>query len=62
MLADAISIDGRKEWICKFSSESNCDDEVALETCCTIIPAELRGKYQQAVKQGPENGQRALRR
>ena len=29
--ASAISIDGRKEWACKFCSESKCVDEVALQ-------------------------------
>ena len=31
VLDGAISIDGRKEWICKFCSESKCVGEVALQ-------------------------------
>ena len=29
--AEAITIDGRKEWMCTFCSETKCLDEVALQ-------------------------------
>ena len=48
VLASAISIDGRKEWTCKFCSESDVWTRVRCRRCCFDIPAGLRGKYRQA--------------
>ena len=49
MLADAILTDSRKEWICKFCSESNVWTRWRCRRCHTNIPAMLRGKHRQAV-------------
>ena len=43
-LADAISTDGRKEWICKFCLESNVWTRWRFGRCCTNIPSGLRGE------------------
>ena len=48
VLARAITIDGRKEWICNFCSESNVWTRWRRR-CCNNIPAGLRGKHRQAV-------------
>ena len=48
-LANAISIDGRQEWTCKFCSESNVWTTWRCRRCCSHIPAGLHGKYRQAV-------------
>ena len=48
VLADAISIDGRKEWTCKFCLESNVWTRWRCRRCNTNIPAGLRGKYRKA--------------
>ena len=48
-LADAITIDGRKEWICKFCSEINVWTWWRCRRCDSHIPAGLQGKYRQAV-------------
>ena len=48
MMADAITIDGRKEWICKFCSKSNVLTRWRCRRCYCNIPAGLRGKYRQA--------------
>ena len=45
----AISIDGRKEWTCKFCSESNVWTRWRCRRCHSDIPAALRGKHRQAV-------------
>ena len=49
VLADAITTDGRKEWICKFCSESNEWTRWRFRRCYCNIPAGLRGKYRQAI-------------
>ena len=49
VLASAISIDGRKEWTCKFCSESNVWTRWLCRRCYRDIPAGLRGKYRQAI-------------
>ena len=49
VLANAISIDGRKEWTCKFCSESNVWTRWRCRRCYNNIPAGLHGKYRQAV-------------
>ena len=49
VLAGAIALDGRKEWICKFCSESNVWTRWRCRRCYHNIPAGLRGKYRQAV-------------
>ena len=49
VLANAISIDGRKEWMCKFCSESNVWTRWRCRRCCHNILATLYGKYRQAV-------------
>ena len=45
----AIAIDGRREWMCKFCSESNVWTRWRCRRCYNGIPAGLRGKYRQAV-------------
>ena len=49
VLADAITIDGRKEWICKFCSETNVWTRWRCRRCYSNIPAGLQGKHRQAV-------------
>ena len=49
VLAGAISIDGRKEWVSKFCSESNVWTKWRCRRCYNDIPAGLRGKYSQAI-------------
>ena len=49
VLASAVSIDGWKEWTCKFCSESNVWTRWRCRRCCHDIPAVLRGKYRQAI-------------
>ena len=48
VLASAISIDWRKEWMCKFCSGSNVWARWRCRRCYHDIPAGLRGKYRQA--------------
>ena len=63
VLADAISIDVRKEWICGFCSGVRCVGGVALQGDAS--PTFRRGcgvSTGRQWQQGPENGQRALRR
>ena len=48
VLATAVSIDGRKEWSCKFCSESNVWTRWRCRRCYHVIPAVLRGKKRQA--------------
>ena len=48
VLADAISIEGGEEWICKFCSESNVWTGWRCRRCYTNIPAGPRAKYRQA--------------
>ena len=55
VLADAISIDGRKEWTCKFCSGSNVWTRWRCRRCYSNIPAGLQGKYGQAV--APKSGE-----
>ena len=49
VLANAISIDGRKEWTCKFCSESNVWTRWRCRRCYSNILVGLQGKYRQAV-------------
>ena len=49
VLAGAIAIDGRKEWICKFCLELNVWTRWHSRRCYNNIPARLCGKYRQAV-------------
>ena len=49
VLVSAVSIDGRKEWTCKFCSESNVWTRWRCRHCYHDIPARLRGKYRQAI-------------
>ena len=49
VLANAISTDGRKEWTCKFCSESNVWTRWRCRRCYSKIPAGFQGKYRQAV-------------
>ena len=49
VLADAITIDGRKEWICKFCSETNVWTRWRCRRCCSNIPAGSLGKHKQAI-------------
>ena len=49
VLAEAITIDGRKEWTCKFCSESNVWTRWRCRRCYHNIPASLFGKYKQAI-------------
>ena len=49
VLAIPISIDGRKEWTCKFCSESNVWTTWRCRRCCSNIPAGLQGKYRETV-------------
>ena len=46
---DAITNDGRKEWICKFCSETNVWTSWRCRRCFSNIPAGLRGKHKEAV-------------
>ena len=49
VLADAITIDGRKERICKFCSETNVWTRWRCRRCGNNIPTGLQGKHKQAV-------------
>ena len=49
ILTDAITIDGRKKWTCMFCSESNVWTRWRCRRCYNNNPAELHGKYRQAV-------------
>ena len=49
VLAEAITIDGRKEWTCRFCSESNVWTRWRCNRCYHNIPASLYGKYKQAI-------------
>ena len=49
VLANAISIDGRKEWTCKFCSESNVPTRWRCRRGYSNNPAGLHGKYRKAV-------------
>ena len=44
ILAEAITIDGRKEWTCKFCSESNVMTRWRCRRCYNNITAGLHGK------------------
>ena len=48
-LAEAITVDARKEWTCKFCSESNVMTRWRCRRCYSNIPAWLHGKHRQAV-------------
>ena len=49
VLENAFSIAVRKEWTCKFCSESNVWTRWRCRRCYSNIPAGLQGKYRQAV-------------
>ena len=49
VLEEVITIDGRKGWTCKFSSESNVWTRWRCRRCYHNIPATLYGKFRQAV-------------
>ena len=49
ILAGAIAIDGREEWICNFCSESNVWTGWRCRRCHNNILAGLRRRYKQAV-------------
>ena len=49
VLADAITIDGRNEWICKFCSETNVWTRWRCRRCYSNIPTGLREKCRQAI-------------
>ena len=49
VLASAVSIDWRKEWTCKYGSESDVWTRWRCRRCHHDIPAFLRGKYRQAI-------------
>ena len=49
VLAKANSVDGRKEWMCEFCSESNVWTRWSCRRCDRNIPAGLQGKCMQAV-------------
>ena len=49
VLASAIPIDGRKEWMCKFCSESTVWTRWRCRHCYHDIRAGLRGKYRKAI-------------
>ena len=48
VLADAITIDGRKEWICKFCSKTKASTQRRCRRCGNNIPTGLEGKHKQA--------------
>ena len=56
VLADAITIDGRKEWICKFCSETGVWTWRRCRRCYPNILAGLQGKYRQAVSAKTRSG------
>ena len=47
--AKAVTIDGRKEWSCRFCSETNVWTRSKCRRCQTNVPSVLQGKYKQAV-------------
>ena len=49
LLAKAVVIDGRKEWCCRFCSETNVWTGAKCRRCITDIPSGLHGKHLQAV-------------
>ena len=49
LLAEAIAFDGRKEWYCPFSSETNVWTRRRCGRCQTSIPSGLQRKCRQAV-------------
>ena len=49
LLAKAVTIDGRKEWYCRFCSETNVWTRSKCRSCQTNIPSVLHGRHQQAV-------------
>ena len=49
VLADAITIDGHKEWICKFCSEANVWTRWRCRRCYSNIPAGLQEKHKHAI-------------
>ena len=49
VLADAITIDGGKDWTCKFCSEANAWTGWCCRRCFSNIPAGLQGKHKKAI-------------
>ena len=49
LLAEAVTIDGRMEWYCRFCSETNVWTRSMCRRYQTSIPSVLQGKYKQAV-------------
>ena len=49
VLADTITIDGRKEWTCKFCSGTNVWTQWRCRRCGNNIPKGPRGKHKQAM-------------
>ena len=49
VLAEAITIDCWKEWICKFCSETNVLTRWRCKRCFSNIPAGLQGKHKKAI-------------
>ena len=49
VLADAITVDDREEWICKFCSKTNVWTRWRCRRCYSDIPAGRLEKYRQAV-------------
>ena len=49
ILADAITIDGRTEWTCKFCSKTNVCTRWRCRRCGNNIPSGLQAKHEQAL-------------
>ena len=49
VLADAITTDGRKDWIWKFCSETNVWTRGRCRRCGNIVSTGLQGKHKQAI-------------
>ena len=48
-VADAITIEGRNEWICKFCSKANVWTRWCCRRCFSNIAAALQGRHKKAV-------------
>ena len=49
LLAKAVTVDGRKEWYCRFCSETDVWTTSECLRCQTNIPSLLQGRHKQAV-------------
>ena len=49
VLADAITTDGRREWTCKFCSETNVWTRWRWRRCGNNVPSVLQGKHKQTM-------------